>query len=77
VREARVRRKTIETLLRVFQETDVDPYLRTELIHAFGRLGPEPSIVTILAQAAHSDPDPSVQASAQQAIEQMDPSTKR
>ena len=71
VQEARVRQQTIETLLQVFQEADADPYLRTELIHAFGRLGPEPSIVTILAQAAHSDPDPEVKASSQRAIEQM------
>lgn len=49
--EARVRQQTIETLLQVFQETDADPSLRTELIYAFGRLGPEPPVVTTLARA--------------------------
>ena len=51
VRETRIRHKTVETLVLVFQETDADPYLRTELIHALGRMGPEPSVVTALAQA--------------------------
>lgn len=41
VREARVRHQAVETLLRVFQETDADPSLRTELIHALSRLGIE------------------------------------
>ena len=41
VQEPRVRHQAVETLLRVFQETDADPYLRTELIHALGRLGIE------------------------------------
>ncbi len=53
VREPRVRQEAIETLLRVFQEADADPDLRTELIHALGRLGPEPSVVTTLAHALH------------------------
>ena len=52
-REPRVRQEAIETLLRVFQESDADPSLRTELIHALGRLGPEPPVVTTLAQALH------------------------
>jgi HEAT repeat protein len=71
-REPRVRQEAIETLLQVFQESDADPSLRTELVSALGRLGSEPSIVAILAQAARSDPDPAVKASAHRAVEQME-----
>ena len=52
-REPRVRQGSIEMLLRVFQESDADPSLRTDLIQALGRLGPEPPVVTTLAQALH------------------------
>jgi len=52
-REPRVRQEAIETLRRVFQESDADPSLRTELLYALGRFGPEPSVVTTLAQALH------------------------
>ena len=40
-REPRVRQEAIETLLRVFQQSDADLSLRTELIYALGRLGSE------------------------------------
>lgn len=53
VREPRVRQEAIDILLRVFQESDADPSLRTEIVYALGRLGPEPSVVTALAQALH------------------------
>ncbi|MBI4342342.1 MAG: HEAT repeat domain-containing protein [Candidatus Omnitrophica bacterium] len=52
-RELRVRQEAIETLRRVFQEADADLSLRTELVYALGRLGPEPSVVATLAHALH------------------------